>query len=134
MKTMDLAQIRLDYKDKRFTIAVTFLSLWIGFAVADFLAAATVVYSVGSVAGIKPEYAFWSPEGRVFMNFTWFGLGLLISILFTVLSLLYSLVCSLSRRAARREVINLNEKLKEAKSSVVEVCPIELWYSMKPKL
>lgn len=129
MKLLDLAQIDLGYKEKRFMIAITFFSLWIGFAVADFVAAATVVYSIGTATGMKPEHVFWNPEGAVFTNFTWFGLGLVVSIAFALISLSYTVVCSLSRRAARKKVKELNEKLKDAKSAVVEVCPVDLWYS-----
>ena len=129
MKLFDLAQIDLDYKEKRYTIAITFLSLWVGFAVADFVAAATVVYSIGTATGMKPEHVFWNPEGAVLLNLTWFGLALIITIAFALLSLSYSVVCSLSRRAARKKVKEMNEKLKGAKSAILEVCPAELWYS-----
>ena len=70
MKLLDLSQIDLTYKEKRFTIAVAILSLWIGFGIADFVSAATVVYSVGPVVGMKPENVFWNSEGGVFSNFT----------------------------------------------------------------
>ena len=129
MKLLDLAQIDLGYKEKRYTIAITFFSLWVGFAVADFIAAATVVYSMGAAVGMKPEHVFWNPEGAVFTNFTWFGLGLVVSFAFALLALSYMVVCSLSRRAARRKVEEMNEKLKDAKSAIPEVCPMELWYS-----
>ena len=129
MKLLELAQINLDHKDKRYTIAVTFLSLWVGFAIADFVAAATVVYSMGPVVGTAAEHVFRNPEGGVFMNFTWFGLGLVICIAFALLCLCYSVVCSLSRRATRKELIEINQKLKDAKSAIVESCPMELWYS-----
>ncbi len=129
MKTLDLSKIELEHKEKRFTIAVALLSLWIGFGIADFVSAATVVYSVGSVVNMKPENVFWSPEGGVFMSFTWFGIGLLISIVLSILFFFYSLLCSLSRRNARRKVKEMNQQLKDAKSAIVEVCPIELWYS-----
>ena len=129
MKLLDLAQINLVYKDKRYTIAFAFLTLWIGFAVADFVAAATVVYSIGPVSGINPEHVFLNPEGAIYMNFTWFGLGLVISFVFSLVSLCYCLFCFLSRRAARGKVRDLKEKLKEAKSAIVETCPTELWYS-----
>ena len=129
MKLLDITQINLNHKEKNYMIAVTFLSLWIGFAVADFIAAATVIYSMGHAAGIEPEHAFWNPEGAVFMNLTWFGLGLIICLAFALLSLAYSVVCSLSRRAARKKVKEMNEKLKDAKSAILEVCPMEFWYS-----
>jgi len=129
MKLLDLSQIDFTHKEKRFTIAVALLSLWIGFGIADFVSAATVVYSVGPVVDMKPENVFWNPEGGVFINFTWFGLGLLISIVLSILFFFYSLFCSLSRRNARREIKEMNQQLKDAKSAIVEVCPIELWYS-----
>lgn len=129
MKVLDLAKMNLAYKEKSYTIAVAFLSLWIGFAVADFVAAATVVYSIGPVVGMKPEHVFWSPEAGVFMNFTWFGVGLFVSIASTLLALPYAVFCSLSRRVARKKVKEMNEKLKDAKSAILEVCPMELWYS-----
>ena len=129
MKLLDIAQINLNHKEKTYMIAVTFLSLWVGFAVADFVAAATVVYSMGHATGMKAEHVFWSPEGGVFMNFTWFGLGLIICFAFALLSLCYVVVCSLSRRAARKKVKEMNEKLKDAKSAILEVCPMEFWYS-----
>ncbi|MDH5447422.1 MAG: hypothetical protein OEY24_01080 [Candidatus Bathyarchaeota archaeon] len=129
MKLLDLSQIDLAHKEKRYVIVVAIFSLWIGFAIADFVSAATVVYSVGPVTGMKPEYVFWNPEGGIFISFTWFGLGLIVSIVFSLISLCYSVVCSFSRRAARRELKDLNVKLKEAKSVIVEVCPMELWYS-----
>ena len=129
MKLLDLAKINLGYKDKRYTYAFAFFTLWIGFAVADFVAAATVVYSIGPVSGISPEHVFLTPDGGIYMNFTWFGLGLVISVVLSLASLLYCLVCFWSRRGARKEVKELNEKLKEAKSAIVEACPTELWYS-----
>lgn len=129
MKLLDLSRIDLTHKEKRFTIAVALLSLWIGFGIADFVSAATVVYSVGPVVDMKPENVFWNPEGGVFMKFTWFGLGLLISIVLSLLFFFYSLLCSLSRRNARKKVKEMNQQLKDAKSAIVEVCPIELWYS-----
>ena len=129
MKLLDLAQLSLDHKDKRFMIAFTFFSLWIGFAVADFVAASTVVYSMGDIIGIRPEHVFWSPEGGVFINFTWFGLGLVVSVAFILLALCFTVFCFSSRRKAREKVKELNEKLKDAKSAIVEVCPMELWYS-----
>jgi len=129
MKLLDLARINLNHKDKRYVIAIAFFSLWIGFSIADFVAAATVVYSMGPLTGVRPEDAFWDPEGGIFMSFTWFGLALIVSIAFSILSLCYSVVCSLSRRAARKKVKDLNEKLKDAKSVIVKVCPMELWYS-----
>ena len=129
MKLLDLAQMNLNHKERRYTIAVALLSLWIGFAVADFVAAATVVYSIGPVTGMTPEDVFWNSEGGVFMTFTWFGLGLVISIVFALLSLVYSVVCSLSRGVARKEIKEMYEKLKAAKSGIVEACPMELWYS-----
>lgn len=129
MKLLEISRIDLTHKEKRFTIAVALFSLWIGFGIADFVSAATVVYSVGQVVGLKPENVFWNPEGGVLMNFTWFGLGLLISIALSLLCLFYSLICSLSRRDARKEVKKMNQQLKDAKSAIVEVCPIELWYS-----
>ena len=129
MKLLDLAQLSLDHKDKRYMIAFASFSLWIGFAIADFVAAATVVYSMGTIIGIKPENIFWNPEGGVFMNFTWFGLGLVVSVAFILLALCYTVVCSLFRRKARKEVKEMNEKLKDAKSAILEVCPMELWYS-----
>lgn len=129
MKLLDLARLNFEHKERRYSWAITLFSLWIGFAVADFVAAATVVYSVGPVTGMEPVYAFWNPEGAEFMNFTWFGLALIISIAFALLTLCYSLVCALSLRAARREVKEMNHELKNAKSSIVEVCPMELWYS-----
>ena len=129
MKLPELSRIDLAHKERPFTIAVALFSLWIGFGIADFVSAATVVYSVGPVVNMKPENVFWNPEGGVLMNFTWFGLGLLISIVLSVLFLFYSLICSLSRRNARRKVKDMNQQLKDAKSAIVEVCPIELWYS-----
>jgi len=44
MKLLALSQIDLAHKEKRFTVAVALFSLWVGFAVADFVSAATVVY------------------------------------------------------------------------------------------
>jgi len=129
MKLLDLSRMNMEHKEKRYMIAFAFLSLWIGFAVADFVAAATVIYSMGHVSGMKPEYVFWNPEGGVFMNFTWFGLGLVVSVAFALLALCYAVTCSLSRRKARKKVKELNEKLKDAKSAILEVCPMELWYS-----
>jgi hypothetical protein len=129
MKQLDLAKLDMDHKYKRYTVAVAFLSLWIGFAVADFVAAATVVYTVGPVTGLTPEQVFLNPDGAIFMNFTWFGLGLVISFIFAVFSLVYVVVCSWSRRSAREAVRTLNAELKDAKSAIVEVCPVELWYS-----
>ena len=129
MKLLEFSRIDLTHKEKRFTIAVALFSLWIGFGIADFVSAATVVYSVGPVVGIKAENVFWNPEGGVFVNFTWFGLGLFISIVLSLLCLFYSLLCSLSRRDARRKVKEMNQQLKDAKSAIVDVCPIELWYS-----
>ena len=129
MKLLDLAKMNLEYNERRYSTAVTLFSLWIGLAVADFVAAATVVYSIGPVTGMKPEFAFWNPEGAEFMNFTWFGLGLVLGIFFALISLCYSVACSLSLRATRKKVREMNEKLKEAKSSIIEACPMELWYS-----
>lgn len=129
MKLLDLAQLSLDHKEKRFMVAFAFFSLWIGFGVADFVAAATVVYSMGTVIGIKPENIFWNPEGGVFINFTWFGLGLVVSFAFILLALCFIVFCFLSRRKAREKVKEMNEKLKDAKSVIIEVCPMELWYS-----
>ena len=129
MKLLDLSRIDLTHKERRFTIAVALLSLWIGFGIADFVSAATVVYSVGTVVDMKPESVFWNPKGGVFMNFTWFGLGLLTSFVLSLLFFFYSLFCSLWRRNARKRVKEMNQQLKDAKSAIVEVCPIELWYS-----
>ncbi len=130
MKLLDLSLIDLAHKERRFTIAIALFSLWVGFGIADFVSAATVVYSIGQVSGMRPEHVFWNPEdGGVFINFTWFGLGLSISIVLSAVSLCFSLISSVSRRSARRRVKDMNEKLKEAKSGIVEACPIELWYS-----
>jgi hypothetical protein len=129
MKQLDLAKLNLDHKERRYTIAVAFLSLWIGFAVADFVAAATVVYTVGPVTGLTPDRVFLTPDGAIFMNFTWFGLGLLISFIFALVSLGYGLVCSWSRKSARNAIRMLNTQLKDAKSAIVQGCPVELWYS-----
>jgi len=63
------------------------------------------------------------------MNFTWFGLGLLISFVLPLFSTCHILSCSLSRKNARRKVKEMNERLKDAKSSIVEICPMELWCS-----
>ena len=129
MKLLDIAKMNLGFKEKRYSIAIAIFSLWIGFAVADFVAAATVVYTIGPVTGMEPEHVFWNPEGADFMNYTWFGLGLVVSIAFSLLSFCYSVVCSLSRKAARKKVKEMNEKLKDTKSAILEVCPMELWYS-----
>ncbi len=129
MKLLELSRIDLTHKQRRFTIAVALFSLWIGFGIADFVSAATVVYSVGPVVDLKPENVFWNPEGGVLLNFTWFGLGLLISSVLSLICSIYSVLCSLSRRNARREVKELNQQLKDAKSAIVEACPMELWYS-----
>lgn len=129
MKLLDIAKIDLNYKEKRFSIAIAFFTLWIGFAFADFVAATTVVYTIGPATGTKTENVFWNPEGADFMNFTWFGLALVISVAFSLISLYYSRACSLSRTAARKKVKEMNETLKEAKSAILEVCPMELWYS-----
>ena len=109
MKLLDLSQIDLNYKGRRFIIAVALLSLWIGFGIADFVSAATVVYSVGPVVDMKPENVFWNAEGGVFINFTWFGIGLLISIVLSLLFFFYSLLCSRSRRNARRKVKEMTQ-------------------------
>jgi len=129
MKSLDLAKMNLEHKDKAYSIAIASFWLWIGFAVADFVAAATVVYTMGPVTGIKAEDAFWVPEGGIYMNLTWFGLGLVVTVAFTLICLCYLVICSLSRRAARRKVKEMNEKLKDAKSAILKVCPMELWYS-----
>ncbi len=129
MKLLDIAKMNLGFKEKRYSMAIAIFSLWIGFAVADFVAASTVVYTTGPVTGMEPEYVFWNPEGADFMNFTWFGLGLVLSIAFSFLFLCYTVVCSLSRKAARKKVKEMSEMLREAKSAVLEVCPMELWYS-----
>jgi hypothetical protein len=129
MKLLDLAQLNLSQKEKRYMIAFTFFSLWIGFAVADFVAAATVVYSMGDVIGIRPENVFWNPEGGVILGFTWFGFGLVVSFAFILLALCLTLFCSLSRSKARKEVKEMHKKLKDAKSAILDVCPMELWYS-----
>lgn len=129
MRQLDLAKINLGYKDKRYTLAFAFFTLWIGFAVADFVAAATVVYSIGPVSGINPEEVFLTPDGGIYMNFTWFGLGLVISLVLSLVCLCYCVICFWSRRGARKEVNDLNGKLKEAKSVIVAACPTELWYS-----
>jgi len=129
MKLLDIAKINLDFKERRYSMAIAIFSLWIGFAVADFVAAATVVYTMGPVTGMEPEYVFWNPEGADFMNFTWFGIALIVSVAFSFLSLCYTVVCSLSRKAAREEVKEMNETLRDAKSAILEVCPMELWYS-----
>ncbi|UCE96552.1 MAG: hypothetical protein JSV51_02840 [Candidatus Bathyarchaeota archaeon] len=129
MKLLDLSQIDLTHKEKRFTIAMAVLSIWIGFGIADFVSAATVVYSVGPVVDMRPENVFWNPDGGVYMNFTWFGLGLFFSVVLSLVFFIYSLFCSLTRRNARKKVKEMNQQLKDAKSVIVEVCPIELWYS-----
>ncbi len=129
MKLLDIAKIDLSYKEKRYSIAIAFFTLWVGFAFADVVAAATVVYSIGPVTGVKTENVFWNPEGADFLNFTWFGLALVISVAFSLFFLYYSRTCSLSRTAAREKVKEMNETLREAKSSILEVCPMELWYS-----
>jgi hypothetical protein len=129
MKLLELSRIDLAHKDKRFTIAIALFSLWVGFGIADFVSAATVVYSVGPVVGMKPESVFLHPEGGVIVNFTWFGLGLLVSVALSIFCLSYSLLCSRSRSNARRKVKEMNQQLKDAKSAIVKVCPIELWYS-----
>jgi len=130
MKLLDIAKIDLGYKEKRYSIAIAFFTLWVGFAFADFVAATTVVYStIGPVTGVKTENVFWNPEGADFINFTWFGLALVISVAFSLFFLYYSRTCSLSRTAAREKVKEMNETLREAKSTILEVCPMELWYS-----
>jgi hypothetical protein len=129
MKLLDIAKIDLGFKEKRYSMAIAIFSLWTGFAVADFVAAATVVYTTGPVTGMEPEYVFWNPEGADFMNFTWFGIALIVSVVLSFLSLCYTITCSLSRNAARKKVREMNETLRDAKSAILEVCPMELWYS-----
>ena len=129
MKLLDIAKIEWGYKEKRYSLAIAFFTLWVGFAFADFVAATTVVYSIGPTTGVKPENVFWNPEGADFMIFTWFGLALVISVVFSIISLYYARTCSLSRTAARKKVKEMNETLREAKSAILEVCPMELWYS-----
>jgi len=129
MKLLDLANIELNYKEKRYSLAVAFFTLCVGFVFADFVAAATVVYSVGSATGVNPETVFWNPDGADFLNFTWFGLALVISVVFSIIAIYYARMCSLSRTVARKEVKEMNEELREAKSAILEVCPMELWYS-----
>jgi hypothetical protein len=129
MKLLDIAKMNLGFKEKRYSMAIALFSLWMGFAVVDFVAAATVVYTIGPVTGMEPEYVFWNPEGADFMNFTWFGIALVVSIAFSVVSLCYTVVCSLSRKAAREKVKEMNETLRNAKSAIIEFCPMELWYS-----
>ena len=98
MKLLDMAKIDLGYKEKRYSIAIAFFTLWVGFAFADVVAAATVVYSIGPATGVRTENVFWNPEGADFMNFTWFGLALVISVAFSLIFLYYSRTCSLSRQ------------------------------------
>ncbi len=129
MKSLDLAHLNVQHNERRYSTAITLFSLWIGFAIADFVAAATVVYSVGPVTGMEPIYAFYNPNGAEFMNYTWFGLALILSIAFALVSLVYTVACSLSLRAARNRLLKTHQELKSAKSSIVEVCPMELWYS-----
>ena len=129
MKLLDIAKLELDYKETKFTTAYTIFLVFVGLAAADFLAASTVVYSIGPTVGMNAENVFWDPVGGVFMDLTWFGLGLVIAIAFALLTLCYSMVCSLSRRATRKKVIEMNKKLEDAKSAILEVCPMELWYS-----
>ena len=129
MKLLDLAKIELSYKEKRYSLAIAFFTLCVGFAFADFVAATTVVYSIGTATGVNSETVFWNPEGADFLNFTWFGLALVISVVFSIISLYYARICSLSRTAARKKVKEMNETLREAKSAILEVCPMELWYS-----
>jgi len=129
MKLLDIAKIDLGYKEKRYSIAIAFFTLWVGFAFADFVAATTVVYSIGPATGVKTENVFWNPEGADFLNLTWFGLAIVISVAFSLFFLYYSRTCSLSRTAAREKVKEMNETLREAKSTILEVCPMELWYS-----
>ena len=121
--------MKLDHKERTYMTAITFFLLFAGLAAADFLAAVTVVYSMGPSIGMKAEYVFLDPEGGVFSNFTWFGLGLVVSVALTLVALCYCLVCSLSFKAERKKVEGMNEKLKDAKSAILEVCPMELWYS-----
>lgn len=129
VKSLELAKVNLEHRDKAYTKAAAFLWLWIGFAVTDFIAAATVVYTISPITGIRVEHVFWNPEGGVFMNFTWFGLGLVVSLAFALISLCYVVICSLSYRAARKKIEEINEGLKKTKSAILEVCPMELWYS-----
>lgn len=129
MKSLDLAHLNVQHGERRYSTAITLFSLWIGFAIADFVAAATVVYSVGPITGMEPIYAFYNPGGAEFMNFTWFGLALIISVVFALVSLCYTLTCSVSLRSARNRLRETHQELKNAKSCIIEVCPIELWYS-----
>lgn len=129
MKLLDLAKINLEHKEKAHTKAVASLWLFIGLAITDFIAAATVVYTMGPITGIKAEHAFLNPEGGVYMNFTWFGLGLVVTLALTLISLCYAVICSLSYRAAKKKVKETDEALKDTKSTILEVCPMELWYS-----
>jgi len=68
MRLLDTAQINLDHKEKTYTIAFALFSLCAGFMGADFVAAATVVYSVGPLTGMKAEHVFLNPEGGIFRN------------------------------------------------------------------
>jgi len=129
LKLLDIAEIDFGYKEKRYSIAIAFFTLWVGFVFADVVAAGTVVYSIGPATGVKTENVFWNPGGADFLNFTWFGLALVISVAFSLFFLYYSRICSLSRTAAREKVKEMNETLREAKSAILEVCPMELWYS-----
>ena len=129
MKLLDIAKIDLGHKEKRYSIAIAFFTLFVGFTFADFVAAATVVYSIGPVTGVETENVFWNPEGADFLNFTWFGLALVITVAFSLISFYYSRTCYLSRTAARKKFKEMNETLRQAKSAILEVCPMELWYS-----
>ncbi len=126
MKSLDLAEMDLGSKDKAYTRAISFLLIWIGLASAVFVAAATVFYSMGPITGIKPEHAFLNPEGGVYMNFTWFGLGLIVNFAFSLISFCGVVVCYLSYRAAGKKVKEINEALKDAKSAILEICPVEV--------